>query len=55
MRWLRLEGGGDLGAAFLKDHGPQNYEQPQGGEKGEGAKRCNHCVHPSWSALTELD
>jgi hypothetical protein len=47
MRGLALEGSGDLRAAFLKNRGTHDHEQPQGGEKGEGAQRCNHRIDPS--------
>jgi hypothetical protein len=50
MRWLAPEGGGDLRAAFLKDGRTHDDDQPQGGEKGEGAESCNHRVDPSESA-----
>ncbi len=50
MDRFALEGSGDFGAALLKYHGTQDHKQPQGCEKGEGAQRCNHRVHPSLSA-----
>jgi hypothetical protein len=34
---MPLEGGGDLGAAFLKNGSTQDHQKPQGGEKGQGA------------------
>jgi len=34
---LALEGGGDLRAAFLKNPGTYDHEQPQGGEERKGA------------------
>ena len=34
---------------------PDDHQQPQGGEEGEGAKCCNHRFDPSWERLTELD
>jgi hypothetical protein len=52
---LAPEGGGDLRAAFLKNRRTNDYQQPQGGEKGEGAKSCNHRIDPSLERLTELD
>lgn len=34
---MPLEGGGDLGAALLKNGGAQDHEKPQGSEEGQGA------------------
>jgi hypothetical protein len=34
---IALEGSGDLRAAFLKNRSTQDDEQPQCGEKGQGA------------------
>jgi hypothetical protein len=52
---LAPEGGDDLFAAFLKNRRTHDYQQPQGGEKGEGAESCNHRIDPSLERLTELD
>jgi hypothetical protein len=52
---LAPEGGGDLGAAFLKNRRTHDHQQPQGGEKGEGAQSCNHRIDPFVERLTELD
>jgi hypothetical protein len=49
------EGSGDLRAAFLKNRRTHDYQQPQRGEKGEGAESCNHRIDPSLERLTELD
>ena len=46
---LALEGSGDLGAAFLKNRGTEDHQQPQSGEKGEGAERCNHGIVLLWA------
>jgi hypothetical protein len=35
---MALEGSGDLRAAFLKNCRTQDQEQPDGGDKGQGAK-----------------
>jgi hypothetical protein len=42
MNRLALEGSGDLGAAFLKNRGTDDRQQPQSGEEGEGAQGCKH-------------
>ena len=42
-----LEGSGDLRAAFLKNRGPDDHQQPQGGKEGEGTQSCNHRIDPS--------
>jgi hypothetical protein len=47
MRGLALEGSGDPRAAFLKNRGTHDHEQPQSGEKGERGQRCNHRIDPS--------
>jgi len=52
---IALEGSGDHGAAFLKNRSTQNHDQPQCGEKGEGAEWCNHRIDPSLERQTELD
>jgi hypothetical protein len=43
---IALEGGGDLRAAFLKNRGTQDHEQPQGGEEWKGAQSCDHHAQP---------
>jgi hypothetical protein len=50
MRRLAPEGGGDLRAAFLKHGRAHDDDQPQGGQKDEGAESCNHRVDPSEGA-----
>jgi hypothetical protein len=44
---LALEGSGNPRAASLKNCGTDDHDQPQSGKEGEGAKSCNHHIHPS--------
>jgi len=41
---LALEGGGDLGAAFLKNCRTHDHQEPQRGKKDQGAQCCRHRV-----------
>jgi hypothetical protein len=55
MRRLAPEGSGDTRAAFPKNRSSHDNQKPQGGEKGEGAQRCNHRNNPSLERQTKPD